>query len=119
MATGQLAPQPAAVTDVDRMPVHGIDHLEAYVMPAEPAAFFTRASFHRDGLQRPPRLAVATASPTCSSRDGSLVVTGTLAGDDEIGEHHKRHGDGVHKVALSVPDAEAATGRPSSTGRAG
>ena len=37
-----------------------------------------------------------------------LVVTGTLSGDDEIGEHHKRHGDGVHKVALSVPDAAAA-----------
>ena len=33
---------------------------------------------------------------------------GHAPGDDEIGEHHKRHGDGVHKVALSVPDAEAA-----------
>ena len=37
-----------------------------------------------------------------------LVLTGTLSGEDEIGEHHKRHGDGVHKIALSVPDAEAA-----------
>ncbi|HWH45467.1 MAG TPA: 4-hydroxyphenylpyruvate dioxygenase, partial [Thermoleophilaceae bacterium] len=37
-----------------------------------------------------------------------LVVTGSLSGEDEIGEHHKRHGDGVHKIALSVPDATAA-----------
>jgi 4-hydroxyphenylpyruvate dioxygenase len=37
-----------------------------------------------------------------------LVLTGTLTGDDEIGEHHKRHGDGVRSIALSVPDAAAA-----------
>jgi hypothetical protein len=37
-----------------------------------------------------------------------LVLTGTLKGDDEIAAHHARHGDGVHKIALSVPDAAAA-----------
>src|SRR5437588_811159 len=37
-----------------------------------------------------------------------LVLTGTLTGDDEVGEHHKRHGDGVWAIALSVPDAAAA-----------
>ena len=37
-----------------------------------------------------------------------LVLTGTLTGDDEIAEHHKRHGDGVISIALSVPDAAAA-----------
>jgi len=36
------------------------------------------------------------------------VLTGSLTGDDEIGEHHKRHGDGVRSIALSVPDATAA-----------
>ena len=37
-----------------------------------------------------------------------LVLTGTLKGGDEIADHHARHGDGVHKIALSVPDAAAA-----------
>jgi 4-hydroxyphenylpyruvate dioxygenase len=37
-----------------------------------------------------------------------LVLTGTLMGDDDIAGHHARHGDGVHKIALSVPDAAAA-----------
>ncbi len=37
-----------------------------------------------------------------------LVLTGSLSGNDEIGEHHRHHGDGVHKIALSVPDATAA-----------
>ena len=109
MATGQLAPQPAAVTDVDRMPVHGIDHLELYVGNAAQAAFFTRAFGFTEtaysGLETGRRDRVSHVLEQGRIR---LVVTGTLAGDDEIGEHHKRHGDGVHKVALSVPDAEAA-----------
>jgi len=37
-----------------------------------------------------------------------LVLTGSLSGQDEISEHHRHHGDGVHKIALSVPDATAA-----------
>ena len=110
MATGQLAPQPAAVTDVDRMPVHGIDHLELYVGNAAQAAFFFTRAFGftetaYSGLETGRRDRVSHVLEQGRIR---LVVTGTLAGDDEIGEHHKRHGDGVHKVALSVPDAEAA-----------
>ena len=37
-----------------------------------------------------------------------FVVTGTLKGRDEIARHHARHGDGVHKIALGVPDADFA-----------
>ena len=36
------------------------------------------------------------------------MLTGTLMGDDDIAAHHARHGDGVHKIALGVPDAAAA-----------
>jgi 4-hydroxyphenylpyruvate dioxygenase len=36
------------------------------------------------------------------------VLTGTLLGDDEIGDHHRRHGDSVVDIALSVPDAAKA-----------
>jgi 4-hydroxyphenylpyruvate dioxygenase len=110
MATEQLAPRPAAVTDVDRMPIHGIDHLELYVGNAAQAAFFFSGAFGFDetaysGLETGRRDRVSHVLEQGRIR---LVVTGTLSGDDEIGEHHKRHGDGVHKVALGVPDAEAA-----------
>jgi 4-hydroxyphenylpyruvate dioxygenase len=110
MATEQLAPQPAAVTGVDRMPVHGIDHLELYVGNAAQATFFFTRAFGfaetaYSGLETGRRDRVSHVLEQGRIR---LVLTGTLGGDDDIGEHHKRHGDGVHKVALSVPDAEAA-----------
>jgi 4-hydroxyphenylpyruvate dioxygenase len=110
MATEQLAPRPAAVTDVDRMPIHGIDHLELYVGNAAQAAFFFTRAFGftetaYSGLETGRRDRVSHVLEQGRIR---LVLTGTLSGEDEIGEHHKRHGDGVHKVALSVPDAEGA-----------
>ncbi len=110
MATEQLTPRPAAVTDVDRMPVHGIDHLELYAGNAAQAAFFFTRAFGftetaYSGLETGRRDRVSHVLEQGRIR---LVVTGTLSGEDDIGEHHKRHGDGVHKVALSVPDAEAA-----------
>jgi 4-hydroxyphenylpyruvate dioxygenase len=110
MATEQLTPRPAPVTDVDRMPVHGIDHLELYVGNAAQAAFFfTRAYGFAEtaycGLETGRRDRVSHVLEQGRIR---LVVTGTLSGDDDIAEHHKRHGDGVHKTALSVPDAAAA-----------
>jgi 4-hydroxyphenylpyruvate dioxygenase len=92
------------------MPVHGIDHLELYVGNAAQAAyFFTRAYGFTEtaysGLETGRRDRVSHVLEQGRIR---LVVTGTLSGDDEIAEHHKRHGDGVHKTALSVPDAAAA-----------
>jgi 4-hydroxyphenylpyruvate dioxygenase len=92
------------------MPVHGIDHLELYVGNAAQAAFFFSRAFGfaetaYSGLETGRR---DRASHVLEQGRIRLVVTGTLSGDDEIGEHHKRHGDGVHKIALSVPDAEAA-----------
>jgi 4-hydroxyphenylpyruvate dioxygenase len=110
MATEQLTPRTAKVTDVDRMPVHGIDHLELFVGNAAQAAFFfTRAFGFSEtaycGLESGRRDRVSHVLEQGRIR---LVVTGTLSGDDEIGDHHKRHGDGVHKIALSVPDAAAA-----------
>jgi 4-hydroxyphenylpyruvate dioxygenase len=92
------------------MPVHGIDHLELYVGDAAQAAYYLTHAFGftetgYSGLETGRR---DRASHVLEQGRVRLVVTGTLSGDDEIGEHHKRHGDGVHKIALSVPDAEAA-----------
>src|SRR5207248_9973008 len=99
---------PAPANDV--MPIHGIDHLELYVGNAAQAAYYyTRAFGFTEtayrGLETGSRDRVSHVLEQGRIR---LVLTGTLGGDDEIGEHHKRHGDGVRGIALSVPDATAA-----------
>jgi len=92
------------------MPVHGIDHLELFVGNAAQAAYYyTRAygftlTAYR-GLETGSRDRVSHVLEQGRIR---LVLTGTLTGDDEIAEHHKRHGDGVISIAISVPDAVAA-----------
>jgi 4-hydroxyphenylpyruvate dioxygenase len=98
------------VADDDRMPVHGIDHVELYVGNAAQAAFyfvhafgFTETAYA--GLETGRRDRVSHVLEQGRIR---LVLTGTLQGGDEIAAHHAFHGDGVHKIALSVPDAEAA-----------
>jgi 4-hydroxyphenylpyruvate dioxygenase len=108
MAT-TTAPVPHAPAD-DRMPVHGIDHVELYVGNAAQAAyFFTRAYGFTEtayaGLETGRRDRVSHVLEQGRIR---LVLTGTLMGGDEIASHHALHGDGVHKIALSVPDATAA-----------
>ena len=92
------------------MPIHGIDHLELFVGNAAQAAYYyTRAWGFTEiayrGLETGTRDRV---SHVLQQGRIKLVLTGTLTGDDEIGEHHKRHGDGVRSIALSVPDAAAA-----------
>src|ERR671926_224632 len=94
----------------DRMPIHGIDHVELYVGNAAQAAFylvhaygFTETAYA--GLETGNRERVSHVLEQGRIR---LVVTGTLSGADDIGDHHRHHGDSVRTVALSVPDAEAA-----------
>src|SRR5215212_9621575 len=94
----------------DRMPIHGIDHVEFYVGNAAQAAFYFRNAYGfaetaYSGLETGRRDRVSHVLEQGRIR---LVLSGSLSGEDEIGEHHKRHGDGVHKIALSVPDAAAA-----------
>jgi 4-hydroxyphenylpyruvate dioxygenase len=119
MATEQVisreeTPGTAAVTppvhEDDRMPIHGIDHVELYVGNAAQAAFyfvhafgFTETAYA--GLETGRRDRVSHVLGQGRIR---LVLTGTLMGNDDIASHHAHHGDGVHKIALSVPDAEAA-----------
>jgi 4-hydroxyphenylpyruvate dioxygenase len=108
MAIQELTRRSAPDTDV--MPIHGIDHLELFVGNAAQAAYyytrafgFTEVAFR--GLETGSRDRVSHVLEQGRIR---LVLTGTLTGDDEIGEHHKRHGDGVRSIALSVPDAASA-----------
>jgi 4-hydroxyphenylpyruvate dioxygenase len=108
MATTTVSPAQSEAQD--RMPVHGIDHVELYVGNAAQAAYFlTRAYGFTEtayaGLETGRRDRVSHVLESGRIR---LVLTGTLKGEDEIATHHARHGDGVHKIALSVPDAAAA-----------
>jgi 4-hydroxyphenylpyruvate dioxygenase len=94
----------------DRMPIHGIDHVELYVGNAAQAAYYFRNAFGftetaYSGLETGRRDRVSHVLEQGRIR---LVLTGTLLGGDDIAAHHSHHGDGVHKIALSVPDAEAA-----------
>jgi 4-hydroxyphenylpyruvate dioxygenase len=94
----------------DRMPIHGIDHVELYVGNAAQAAFYFRNAYGftetaYSGLETGRRDRVSHVLEQGRIR---LVFTGTLLGSDDIAAHHAHHGDGVHKIALSVPDAEAA-----------
>jgi 4-hydroxyphenylpyruvate dioxygenase len=107
-AAAQVATPPVAADD--RMPIHGIDHVELYVGNAAQAAFyfvhafgFTETAYA--GLETGRRDRVSHVLEQGRVR---LVLTGTLMGSDDIAAHHALHGDGVHKIALSVPDAEAA-----------
>jgi 4-hydroxyphenylpyruvate dioxygenase len=112
MATEQVAPGAVAtpVAEHDVMPVHGIDHVELYVGNAAQAAYFFTGAFGFTetayaGLETGRRDRVSHVLEQGRIR---LVLTGTLKGGDDIAEHHAHHGDGVHKIALSVPDAAEA-----------
>ncbi len=108
MTTDQLIRSTPAAADI--MPVHGIDHLELFVGNAAQAAYYYARAFGftvtaYSGLETGNRDRVSFVLEQGRIR---LVLTGTLTGEDEIAEHHKRHGDGVQSIALSVPDATAA-----------
>src|SRR5919205_1969056 len=94
----------------DFMPLHGIDHVELFVGNAKQAAYFYTRAF---GFKL-----VAYAGLETGTRDRAsyvlqqgrirLVLTGALHSDSPIAEHHRRHGDGVKTIALSVPDVDHA-----------
>jgi 4-hydroxyphenylpyruvate dioxygenase len=106
MSTLSLDPH-AASQRRDFMPLHGIDHIELWVGNAAQAAYYLCHAF---GFTE-----VAYAGLETGARDRvshvvqqgriRLVLTGALVDGTDIGEHQRRHGDGVKRVALSVPSA--------------
>jgi len=112
-----VAPEPAR----DYMPLHGIDHVELWVGNAAQAAYFLEHSY---GFAK-----VAYAGLETGLRDRvshvlqqgriRLVVTGTLHDATDVAEHHARHGDGVKRIALSVPDVAAAYREATARGATG
>ncbi|MFN2388603.1 MAG: 4-hydroxyphenylpyruvate dioxygenase [Actinomycetota bacterium] len=97
------------VSQQDPFPILGIDHLHLYVGNAKQAAHYYRAlgftpiAFR--GLETGTR---DRASWVVQQGDVRFVFTGALGPGGSIAEHVRAHGDGVHDVALRVPDAEEA-----------
>ena len=103
-------PAPGSSAQDDPMPLNGVDHIELYVGNALQAAFFyTRAMGFREvayaGLETGTR---DRASHVLQQGRIRLVLTGALGSESEIAAHHRRHGDGVKVIALSVPDVDRA-----------
>jgi 4-hydroxyphenylpyruvate dioxygenase len=99
-----------AASAVDFLPLNGTDYAEFYVGNAKQSAYYYRAAF---GFRL-----VAYAGPETGMRDRvsyvleqdkiRFILTTALRQDSAIAEHVRKHGDGVHDVALWVDDAESA-----------
>jgi len=91
----------------DFLPLMGTDYVEFYVGNAKQAAHFYKTAF---GFQSLAYAGLETgvrdrASYVLKQDKIRLVLTTALISDSPIGEHVKKHGDGVKVIALWVEDA--------------
>ena len=91
----------------DFLPLMGTDYVEFYVGNAKQAAHFYKTAF---GFQSLAYAGLETgvrdrASYVLKQDKIRLVLTTALTSDSPIGEHVKKHGDGVKIIALWVEDA--------------
>ena len=94
----------------DPMPLLGLDHIELWVGNAVQAAhYFVTAYGFREvaaaGLETGLR---DRASRVVRHGNVCLVLTSPLVATSPVARHVAHHGDGVHSLALAVPDAGAA-----------
>jgi len=91
----------------DFLPLMGTDYIEFYVGNAKQAAHFYKTAF---GFQSLAYAGLETgvrdrASYVLKQDKIRLVLTTAFTSDSSIGEHVKKHGDGVKIIALWVEDA--------------
>ncbi len=105
----QLLEQTTPV-EKDFLPLNGTDHVEFYVGNARQSAHFYRSAFgFRLVAYRGPETGMRDLASYVLVQDKiRLVLTTPLTPDHPISDHIRRHGDGVHDIALWVDDAEAA-----------
>ena len=102
----------------DFLPLLGTDYVEFYVGNAKQAAHFYKTAF---GFQSLAYAGLETgmkdrASYVLKQDKIRLVLTTALNSESPIGEHVKKHGDGVKVVALWVDDARKAYEETTSRG---
>jgi 4-hydroxyphenylpyruvate dioxygenase len=105
----------------DFMPLNGVDHVELFVGNAKQAAYFYTRAFGF-GLVAYSGLETGTrdrASYVLQQGRIRVVLTGALHSDSPIAEHHRKHGDGVKVIALSVPSVDQAWKEATSRGAEG
>jgi 4-hydroxyphenylpyruvate dioxygenase len=94
----------------DFLPLLGTDYIELYVGNAKQAAHYYKSAF---GFQSHAYAGLETgikdrASYVLKQNKIRLVLTTALNSHSVIGEHVKKHGDGVKVIALGVDDATKA-----------
>lgn len=92
----------------DFLPLLGTDYVEFYVGNAKQSAHFYKTAF---GFQSHAYAGLETGlkdrvSYVLKQDKIRLVLTTALKSDSPIGEHVKKHGDGVKVIALWVDDAQ-------------
>ncbi len=102
----------------DFLPLLGTDYVEFYVGNAKQAAHYYKTAF---GFQSLAYAGLETgirdrASYVVQQDKIKLVLTTALTSDNPIGEHVKKHGDGVKVIALWVEDATKAWEETTSRG---
>src|SRR5690625_5984540 len=94
----------------DFLPILGTDYVEFYVGNAKQSAHYYKTAF---GFQSEAYAGLETglqdrASYVLKQGKIRLVLTTALNSESPIGEHVKKHGDGVKVIALWVEDARKA-----------
>jgi 4-hydroxyphenylpyruvate dioxygenase len=87
--------------------ITGWDHVAFWVGNARQAAHFFASAFGFEvvGYAGPETGVADRASYVLVQGAVRIVVTGALTPDSEVAAHVRRHGDGVHDVAVEVADA--------------
>jgi 4-hydroxyphenylpyruvate dioxygenase len=91
----------------DSFPIIGIDYIQFFTGNAKQAAHYYKAFGFTPIAYMGLETGARDRTSWCVQQgDIRFVLTGALDPDSSIAEHVRLHGDGVHDVALRVPDAE-------------
>jgi 4-hydroxyphenylpyruvate dioxygenase len=104
----QTAPRYEA--KVDHMPIEAIDHIALWVGNAKQAAHFytTAMGFEQIAYAGPETGMRGLASYVLRQGQITILLTSGMGPEDAITRFCHEHGDGVRRIALRVPDAQAA-----------
>ena len=106
----QVQDAPRYVVPDDHMPIEAVDHVALWVGNAKQAAHFYRSAmgFELVAYAGPETGMRGLASYVLRQGNITLLLTSGLSPDDPITRFAQRHGDGVRRVSLRVPDVTAA-----------